>query len=207
MNRSLNLRNYDDARETIEDGSLLLFRGAGLVSEAIETAGRSPYSHAALAGWLRRTPRNRGVLMCVEVREGVGARAVNLSSQVAKFPDCIDVYRPTNEFRKAVNLDRVVTEMFRLTGQEYGYRSVLRAALSYVPGIRWLVKRDFGNPTHVNGALDCSGSIAWVFDVYGEAVLCPNTEHEHVTPGDLGRCPFFGYECTLTYEPARCWHE
>jgi hypothetical protein len=192
-----NYVRYDDVREQIEDGSLLLFRGRGLFSRAIETAGRSPYSHAAMAGWVRRTQDNRGILMCVEVREKIGARAVNLSNQVLLFPGRIDVYRPTPGFRASCDVAGVVTEMFRLTGQAYDYASVLWSAFAYLLIFRWFMAPDFGRPTRAAGALDCSGTIAWAFDKVANVLLCPNTRHEHVTPGDLGRCPYFDYVFTL----------
>lgn len=195
--RSPVLRKYDDAREFVEDGSLLLYRGGGLISGAIEAAGRSPYSHAALAAWIRRTPRSRGVLVAAEVREGVGARAVNLSTQIAKYPAGIDVYRPSNSFRATCNVSEMATEMIRLTGQDYGYWAVCKAAMQYVPFVRWFAKKDWGKPTEVCGDLDCSGTIDYVFFKHGGVKLVPNTEHGDVTPGDLGRCPFFDYEFTL----------
>lgn len=198
MPRERCTRKYSEIRESIEHGSLLLFRGKGLISDAIEVAGRSPYSHAALASWVLRTPRERGVLMAVEVREGYGGRMVNLSSQVRKFPGQIDVYRPTRSLRESCPIGHVVVEMVRITGHDYGYWAVARAALQYVPFARWFVRKDWGRPTEVCGDLDCSGTIDYVFFKHGDVKLVPNCEHENVTPGDLGRCPLFEYEVTLT---------
>ena len=80
---------YDDAREQIAEGDLLLFRRRGLIS----IAGRGVHSHAAKAAWWD------GDLFCVEIREWFGGRAVTLSSQVERYPGRIDVFETNPDGR------------------------------------------------------------------------------------------------------------
>ncbi len=76
-----------DRKRRIMDADLLLFRGKGAISRAIQCVGRSDASHASKASWWDDD------LMCLELREFRGGRAVTLWSQVQKHPGQIDVYR------------------------------------------------------------------------------------------------------------------
>ena len=87
------LLNYAAARREICDGDLLLFRPRGLVWRAIAVAGRSEYTHAAMAGWWG----NR--LMNVEMTSG-GGRAQLLSNIVGQWPGVVDVYQANAEHRR-----------------------------------------------------------------------------------------------------------
>ena len=87
---------YDTARHKIRDGDLLLFRRKrGLQGKLIAIAGRSEYSHAAMAAWWN------GRLMCLETVQGHGGRAVLLSTLVAENPGRIDVYRANANRRRS----------------------------------------------------------------------------------------------------------
>jgi len=77
---------YADARREIRDADLLLFRSRSLVWRLVSVAGRSPYTHAAMAGWWGDR------LMCVEMTSG-GGRAQLLSNLVERWPGVIDVFR------------------------------------------------------------------------------------------------------------------
>ena len=78
-----------DAQRDIQDADLLLFRRRGLVS----IAGRGEHSHAAKAAWWDDD------LLCLEIREFKGGRAVTLASQVDRFSGRIDVLEANTEER------------------------------------------------------------------------------------------------------------
>ena len=79
--------HYPLARRKIRDGDLLLFRPRrGLMGRLITAAGRSDYSHAAMAVWWN------GRLMCLETVQFGGGRAVLLSNLVERHPGSFDVY-------------------------------------------------------------------------------------------------------------------
>ena len=80
------LVDYSEARDTIRDADLLLFRRRNCIARLIEVAGRSPYVHAAMAAWWKDR------LMCVEMTSG-GGRAQLLSNVVERWPGVIDVYQ------------------------------------------------------------------------------------------------------------------
>ena len=85
----LRYQTLTEGRSKIRDADLLLFRRRGLIS----IAGRGKHSHAAKAAWWGNE------LMCLEVREWYGGRAVTVASQVKRCPGAIDVYRANPEQR------------------------------------------------------------------------------------------------------------
>ncbi len=90
---ALQYRNFvrlRDVRKEIEDGDLLLFRRRGLIS----IAGRGVHSHAAKVAWWGDE------LICLEVREWIGGRAVTLESQVRRNPG--RTYQIRYEFQPVV---------------------------------------------------------------------------------------------------------
>lgn len=136
-------RNYGNARSAIRDGDLLLFRRRWWVphSYLIAQAGRSLYSHAAVAAHWGTS------LFCLEMLQFRGGRAVLLSNRVAECPGRIDVYGPNY---LAINADlgddavdrvpaEVVETMKRLTGTRYGWASLLKTGLRHMPVVRWFL--------------------------------------------------------------------
>ena len=81
---------YHEAKQSIKEADVLLYRGKGLVSWLIKRYGGGMHSHAAMAHW------DGEHLECLEFREFKGGRSVSLKSQVATHPDNIDVFRVAN---------------------------------------------------------------------------------------------------------------
>lgn len=183
-----------NAAALIETGYLLLFRGKGWVSYFLRQAGRSQYSHAAMAGWMG------GNLWCVESREFVGGRAVTLESQVRNYPGDIDVYKPT-----LIGMEGRL-QAFQLmtlrTGCKYNYRGIFRAA-----GVHAVVSRlvceantddgsssDTFDPTR---PVFCSEAVAEAYRLGAKADAVPNLIDSETEPADLGRSGAFQYIFTL----------
>jgi len=186
---------YRTARSKIRDGDLLLFRPRrGLFGRLIAKAGRSEYSHAAMAGWWN------GRLMCLETIQGRGGRAVLLSNLVQEHPGRIDVYAAgaTGE-----PFDRMaaVEAMIEITGRRYGWQSLLRTALIHLPVVRLLVHPDTDDMA--NGSLPvCSQAVARACRAGGVDPV-PNLADRLTEPGDLARSVFFRYRFTLFPEEER----
>jgi hypothetical protein len=190
---------YRHVRAQIEDGDLLLFRRPGSVI-AIETDG--PYSHSAMAVW--RNPLacavGRGVLLCAESREWIGARLVTLSSQVEANPGVIDVYRPSCPRRLRV---AAADLMVRQAGHQYNYRGVVRYALLRLGIINlWLrLKRGLSDPESAAepGWSDpkfCSEQTTWCYRRAAETLslafnFFANLPSQFITPNDQAACGQF----------------
>jgi hypothetical protein len=177
-----------EARPLVNDGDLLLFRRRGLIA----IAGRGVHSHAAKAAWWGDD------VFCLEVREWHGGRAVTLESQVRKRPGRIDLFRANPENRWP-EYDRAGSTrlMRRLAGCDYGYASVLAAAMLHLPLVRLAVRADMED-----GAVDrrppfCSQACAMVDRVGGGVDPVPHLADRLTEPADLARSPFYQYQLTL----------
>ena len=182
------LVNYSDIRGEIRNADLLLFRRRNRVTRLIAVAGRSPYVHAAMAGWWK------GRLMSVEMTSG-GGRAQLLSNIVARWPGTIDVYR-ANALRQRFSRERALLAMIGITGRQYGWTNLCRAALLHLPLLRFLVSPDVNDRENSTWPPFCSQAIAMA-DRAGGVDPVPNLADRLTEPGDLARSPFFEYRFTL----------
>jgi len=185
----LQLVRYPDVREQIGDGDLLLFRRRSAVS----IVGRGLHTHAAKAAWWDED------LLCLEIRQVVGGRAVTLSSQVERYPGRIDVYEvnpddrwPEYDRREAVRFMR------RLTGCDYGYRGLIATALLHLPVIRWFVRADVDDRAFDRRPPFCSQACAMADRLGGGVDPVPHLADRFTEPADLARSPFYRYRFTLT---------
>lgn len=221
--RAIHRRRFADAARLIQDADLLLFRRAPLslrspssiIGKAIATSGRSDYTHAAKAVWWRC--HSPSVLLCVEVREFYGGRAVTLESQVRENPGRIDVYSPQAEVvgdeSRVAGKDLLTTRhpspttrysrfgaaayMLSFTGQRYGYRAIARAAKAYVPLIRWAFETDSDDAQCDSQAVFCSEAVSRADRLGGGVDPVPNLADRDTEPGDLARSDFYRYQFTL----------
>jgi len=193
--RRRRLAVYDEARDQIQDGDLLLYRRRGVIS----AVGRGEHSHAAKAAWWEND------LFCLEVREWHGGRAVTLSSQVRRYPGRIEVFE-VNPDDRWPKYDRhaAVCFMRRLAGCDYGYRGVTIAALRHLPLVRMLLR-----PNVDDGALElrppfCSHACAMADRLGGGVDPVPHLADSLTEPADLARSPFYRYRFTLVPHQEDC---
>lgn len=183
------LKPLSAVRAEIRDSDLLLFRRRGLIA----IAGRGVHSHAAKAAWWGYE------LFCLEVREWYGGRAVTLASQVRRRPGAIDVFRANAGARwPEYNRHAATRYMRRLAGCDYGYASVVGAALLHLP-----VARLFARPDVEDAAVDrrppfCSQACAMADRIAGGVDPTPHLADRLTEPADLARSPFYEYRFTLT---------
>ncbi len=187
MNEPIHIR-YADARETIRDADLLLFRRRDRLARLIAVAGRSQYVHAAIAGWWRDR------LMCVEMTSG-GGRAQLLSNIVEQWPGVIDVYQ-ANAVRRRFSRRRALLAMIAITGRRYGWLNLLRASLLHLAAFRFLVPPDTDDGETSNWPPFCSQAVAMA-DRAGGVDPVPNLADRLTEPGDLARSAFYQYRFTL----------
>ena len=122
-------KSYQDLRQQIQTGDLLLFRGNRLLSSAIERLSDSPYSHVAvLARW-----EDRIVAFQADLR---GVEVLPASTMVCKYQGKVDWWalkrdaRATTGFSDKVLLDTSLT----LLGIKYGYLKLLGLGLKILFG-------------------------------------------------------------------------
>lgn len=192
MHLSTDIRKFVSLRDvasirTIKDADLFLFRRRGLIS----IAGRGVHSHAAKAAWWGDE------LMCVEMREFVGGRAVTLASQVHKFPDAIDVYE-TNPYGLPYDRDGATRYMRKLCGTPYGYGSIFWASLTHLPFVRiWATVELDDSGAIPDSPPNCSAACARSDQFGGGYDPVPNLASHMTEPADLARSNFYKYMFSL----------
>lgn len=197
------LSRLADAARFIADADLLLFRRpvGSLISRAISVAGRSEYTHAAKAVWWRPPCADSAsihpILLCCEVREFYGGRAVTLASQVRKFPGLIDVFSCDTRRFCEYNRAAATAWMLDLAGSRYGYRAVLHAGLAHAPIARWFVKPDTLDTANDHSPVFCSEAVSEADRLGGGVDPVPHLSDRATEPGDLARSDFYQYRFTL----------
>lgn len=189
---------YRSVRSMILDGSLLLWRGRGLIARVIQIAGRSVYSHAGMAMWHRDT------LLSLEIREFVGGRAVTLASQVRRFPGQIDVFLPVGPSGLKPHPANVydgtaaAEVMLRKAGNDYSYWGLAAASVQHLPIVRWWSKPDMndGGKPGIKPEF-CSQAVASAARIGGGVDPVPNLSDRTTEPGDLARSQLWSYRWTL----------
>lgn len=191
---------YSKARQWIRSGDLLLLRrGRSWTHRLIAAGGRSQYVHAGMAAWWNRD------LMCLEMVQWRGGRAVCLSHQVTLCPGRWDVYTLTPVGRQSLDRGLAVRAMKRLTGTPYGWKALWGVIGRHLPLVRWLVPAPTEDP-QIHSArglppirlepMFCSQAVAWAYRAAG-VDPAPNLPDRLTEPGDLARSPLFRYRFTL----------
>lgn len=185
------LIEFSKAAPAILDADLLLYRRRGMIS----IGGRGVHCHAAKASWVGK---GLDVLMCLETRSIVGARAVTLRSQVDRYPGQIDVYE-TNPDGRWPEYDRRGADrrMWCVAGKKYGYVGLVLAALLHLPIVRWFVRADIDDQSFDRRPPFCSHACAYADRVGGGVDPVPYLADRLTEPADLARSPFYHYLFTL----------
>lgn len=187
-----NTQPYSEVRNLICDGDLLLKQGKGPVSWAISVAGRSPYTHAAMACWWHKD------LFLLEVQR-TGGRAVLLSTQVEKCPGQWDVlnFVPHLQQDSKHVCQRATRFMKRLCGCDYGFVGLAAAAMLHLPVVRWFVRANTDDKARDQRPPFCSQACAMAWRIGGGVDTVKELADKLTEPGDLARSQFFQYRFTL----------
>ena len=119
---------YQEIREQIQTGDILLFSGRRWLSHVIEGISRSRYSHVAfLTRW-----EGRIIAMQADLR---GVEVIPASMLVCRYEGNVEWWRLDEAHRHAFNkrdfLDRALT----LVGVKYGYLSLLWLGIRIILGL------------------------------------------------------------------------
>lgn len=201
----MNPIKYDQAKELIQEGDILLFRGSGAIGFLIKRYTGGVHSHVALAH------KDGDVLECVEFREFMGGRSVSLKSQVDNSPLNIDVFRPVKSISyeemdaegNTKLIEKNYTEetasamtedIIRWTGQPYGWSNIWKMFLRFIPGAR-LFQQNI-NDDEVAKAKVCSTAVTVALRRnFMDPV--PYLADDRVSPADLARSPILQYLFTI----------
>lgn len=119
---------YEDFRNEMKDGDVLLFRGTGPMSALIRWKTRSPYSHAGIVAWW-----NDRLMVLEAVGKGVIARPI--SYNLKKYHGDIDYFRSTEELDEKTRR-RMVSFAQKQLGKEYNMKQLIKFAFKLLFGLK-----------------------------------------------------------------------
>ncbi len=167
---------YEDARDRIADGDVLLYSGLSLASRVIRWATGSPYSHAGLAVWWN------GRLMVLEA-VGKGVVVTPLSANVRHYHGDVEWFTTVDPIGSDDR--RVLVELAQKElGKEYATWKAV------VLGLRRLLgaKIDRRDSVRRERKLFCSLYVASVYNAIGRD-LTLGVSDRFTSPADIARSP------------------
>jgi hypothetical protein len=205
--------NYSRARQLIQEGDVLLFKGTAIYSFLIKRASVGQYSHVGIASWVGPPNTPEGLLECVEFKEWRGGRAINLDYYAENYKGSIDVYRPVpffsdlnfDETTDEVNFKRipfepnkVTNKMRRMTGLPYGWLRILWIAVFKMPFIRYLIPIGILTDDTVKHIVYpvCSNVVSYCFSLFNFDLI-KNRSDEWTEPSDISKSARLNYLFTL----------
>ncbi len=183
-------KTYQQLRDEIATGDLLLFRGNRLLSNAIERLSDSPYSHVAvLARWGDRVVAFQADLQ--------GVQLLPASTMVCKYQGKVDWWSLKHDLRGPDGVqDRALLDTaLTLLGIKYGYWNLLTL------GLRIMLGRAL-NPTEAHATPDslfCSQFVSLLFRTVSNDRLRvnPKANDACTSPADFAASGFFQPRCQL----------
>jgi hypothetical protein len=186
---------YSDARHSIRNGDVLLWRPTTFAGKLIVWFTGAEYSHASMAFWEPnggKNPHRR--LRSAELVQWHGGRHQKLSKCVRRYPGKIDVFRPHGPY----NGDAAVTWIMVCMSQCYGCLTFVALFFRRVLGKRLLPLADSPDPDYPRV---CSVGVAWAANYGGGRKVNVEKSDFEVLPGELAE-PFSKYLGTLVPDPA-----
>lgn len=176
--------HYDDVRNGIKNGDVLLYKGRGIISYLIKKCTYSEYSHAGLAVWWNER------LMVMEA-VGKGVIVTPLSTNVENYHGDVDWFRCKQEVSDADRLKMIQFAQMEL-GKSYSRLAILRIAF------RIFLKCPFSeNDTfYTSKRLFCSFYVAAAYNLI-DLDLKQNKADHFTTPDDIGRSPLLKIDGVL----------
>ncbi len=182
---------YQDLRETVRDGDLLLWRPTSLPGRMIRLGSSLvrwkwiPYSHASMAAW-----GQNGRLYNLEQIQWLGSQHKPLSKLLARYPGSCEIWRPVDP---SFDGQGAVRQMLWLMGQHYGWSTFPRIILrTTFPGL--LAPAE--NSDDPDQPLVCSSAYSFAARTGGGIAPCPQKPDVEVSPADLALSGFARYHAT-----------
>ena len=178
---------YDDIRDRVEDGDVILFRGTVLLSRVIERVSHGDYSHCAIAAnW-----EERKMLLQAELVGGV--QAVPMSVAVGTYNGRVDWYKIAPAWRAKLDMAMLMAEARANLGLSYARHELVRAAGHFLFGAK--LPSDPDNPS----ALFCSQYVERCFRKAG-LPLSKDTD-DGTSPAEIAASDVLQFKGTILHDP------
>lgn len=162
---------YDESRDSIRDGDVVLFRGKNPLSRLILWVTRSPYSHAGLTAWWG------GRLMVLEAK-GAGVVASRLSHVVDLYNGNAELYTATHDAESSLDRQAVVRAAKQELGKHYATTRLVRMARQIL-----LKMGRPPTPSKPPEEFVCSEYVSYAWSTGGVALT--DLDSNYVTPGEI----------------------
>ena len=176
-------KSYQDLREQMKTGDLLLFRGNRLLSGVIERLSDSPYSHVAIvARW-----RDRVVAFQADLR---GVEVLPASTMVCRYSGKVDWWSLKQELREgSFKEHELFNTALTLLGIKYGYWRLFELGVRIVLGRTLNPKDAHATPD----SLFCSEFVSRCYrNASGDLLDVNKTANDASTsPADFAASGFF----------------
>jgi hypothetical protein len=173
---------YQQFRDEIQTGDILLFRGRYFLSGVIERLSKAPYSHVAiLARW-----DDRIVAFQSDHR---GAELLPASRIVCMYNGDVDWWSLKDEHRAKLDEDLLWDSAFSVLGTKFGNWDLVKLATKIILGEK-LSNSDGRVPPR---SLFCSQYVSRMLRQASNGALDPQRETDDLStsPGDIARSGFF----------------
>ena len=182
------LVRYDEIRDQIQDGDVILFCGTIFLSRVIERVSHGDYSHCAIAAnWGERK-------MILQAELVGGVQAVPMSVAVGTYKGRVDWYKIAPEARAKLDIAALLTEARADLGLAYARKELLRAAGHFLFGAK--LPSDPNDPN----ALFCSQYVERCFRRAGLS-LCKDTDGG-TSPSEIATSDVLQYRGTIAHDPS-----
>ena len=148
--------SYQEYRQAIKNGDVLLYRGTGLYARVIRHFFESPYTHAGVAVWW-----NNRLMVMEAVKKGV--IVTTMSENLGRHGGGVDYFQCEVELAEHQRAKMVDFAQMQL-GKEYNIWALLASGLRVV--FRLPLKDKDGSFKHAAGKYFCS---QYVSDIYDQA--------------------------------------
>lgn len=179
-----NISRYNEIRNQIKNGDVLMYRGKSLQSRIIMFVTRSRFSHAGIAVWWNER------LMVMEA-VGKGVVITPLSQSVGKYDGRVELFTSKEEIPDNERL-RMITCAQEELGKEYATWKAVRV------GIKILLSknRERRDRLRRERQLFCSQYVAQIYNSVGRD-LKRGVSDRFMTPGDIANSPLLKHVAVL----------
>lgn len=182
------LVRYDEIRDQIEDGDVILFCGTIFLSRVIERVSHGDYSHCAIAAnWGERK-------MILQAELVGGVQAVPMSVAVGTYRGRVDWYKIAPAARAKLDIAALLAEARADLGLAYARKELLQAAGHFLFGAK--LPSDPNDPN----SLFCS---QYVERCFRKAGLSLGTDTDGGTsPSEIAASGVLQYKGTIAHDPS-----
>jgi hypothetical protein len=175
---------YEEIRDQIKNGDVLMYKGRGLISSIIQWVTRSPYSHAGIAAWWNER------LMVLEAK-GRGVVVSPFSRNIKEYRGDVEWFSCVREISDEGRLNMVIFAQEEL-GKRYGRLKTIGL------GLKTLFERNMEKRDRLKkeSKLFCSEYVAQIYNSIGMDLKKQRSDR-FMKPGDIAESPFLERRGTL----------